>query len=153
VCKEYGLDLISLIAPTSHERIAMIAKEAEGFVYCVSSLGVTGMRTQITTDIGAMVKLVKAAKDIPCAVGFRNLDIRSRQRRWPVSRMGHCRICDREALRTVWGGVCSLCEGVCEIYEGCCQRGLGFLVVFFYAGRNGAPARKLQTTAGNANLS
>ena len=68
--KEHGLDLISLIAPTSHERIAMIAKEAEGFVYCVSSLGVTGMRSQITTDIGAMVQLVKAQKDIPCAVGF-----------------------------------------------------------------------------------
>ena len=70
VCKQYGLDLISLIAPTSHERIAMIAKEAEGFVYCVSSMGVTGMRTNITTDIGAMVKLVKSQKDIPCAVGF-----------------------------------------------------------------------------------
>lgn len=70
VCKKYGLDLISLIAPTSHERIARIAKEAEGFVYCVSSLGVTGMRSQITTDIGAMVQLVKKEKDIPCAVGF-----------------------------------------------------------------------------------
>ena len=70
VAEKYGLDLISLIAPTSHERISMIAKEAEGFVYCVSSLGVTGMRSQITTDIGAMVQLVKAQKDIPCAVGF-----------------------------------------------------------------------------------
>lgn len=70
VCKKYGLDLISLIAPTSHERISQIAREANGFVYCVSSLGVTGTRTTITTDIGAMVKLVKAAKDIPCAVGF-----------------------------------------------------------------------------------
>ena len=70
VCKKYGIDLISLIAPTSHERISMIAKEAQGFVYCVSSLGVTGMRSQITTDIGAMVDLVKKAKDIPCAVGF-----------------------------------------------------------------------------------
>ena len=68
--EEHGLDIISLIAPTSHERIAMIAKEAEGFVYCVSSLGVTGMRSHITTDIGAMVQLVKAQKDIPCAVGF-----------------------------------------------------------------------------------
>lgn len=70
VCKAYGLDLISLIAPTSHERIARIAREAEGFVYCVSSLGVTGMRSQITTDIGAMAELVKKEKDIPCAVGF-----------------------------------------------------------------------------------
>ena len=70
VADKYGLALISLIAPTSHERIATIAKDAEGFVYCVSSLGVTGMRSQITTDIGAMVKLVKAQKDIPCAVGF-----------------------------------------------------------------------------------
>ena len=70
VCRAHGLDLISLIAPTSHERIARIAREAEGFVYCVSSLGVTGMRSSITTDIGAMVKLVKAEKDIPCAVGF-----------------------------------------------------------------------------------
>ncbi len=69
-CKKYGLDLISLIAPTSHERISMIAKEANGFVYCVSSLGVTGVRKEITTDIGAMVKLVKEAKDIPCAIGF-----------------------------------------------------------------------------------
>ena len=70
VCRAHGLDLISLIAPTSYERIARIAREAEGFVYCVSSLGVTGMRSSITTDIGAMVKLVKAEKDIPCAVGF-----------------------------------------------------------------------------------
>lgn len=70
VCKAYGLDLISLIAPTSNERISQIARDAEGFVYCVSSLGVTGMRSQITTDIGAMVELVKKEKDIPCAVGF-----------------------------------------------------------------------------------
>lgn len=70
VCRQYGLDFISLIAPTSHERISMIAKEASGFVYCVSSLGVTGMRSDITTDIGAMVKLIKTANDIPCAVGF-----------------------------------------------------------------------------------
>ena len=61
---------MSLIAPTSHDRIRMIAKEASGFVYCVSSLGVTGVRSNITTDIGAMVKLVKEAQDIPCAVGF-----------------------------------------------------------------------------------
>ena len=70
LCRQYGLDLVSLIAPTSHDRIRMIAKEASGFVYCVSSLGVTGVRSNITTDIGAMVKLVKETQDIPCAVGF-----------------------------------------------------------------------------------
>lgn len=70
LCRQYGLELISLIAPTSKERIHTIAKEAEGFVYCVSSLGVTGVRTEITTDIGEMVSLVKEAQDIPCAVGF-----------------------------------------------------------------------------------
>ena len=70
ICKQYGLDLVSLIAPTSHERISMIAKEANGFVYCVSSLGVTGTRTEITTNVGEMVALVKKAKDIPCAIGF-----------------------------------------------------------------------------------
>ena len=59
-----------MIAPTSDERIHAIAKEAKGFLYCVSSLGVTGTRSQITTDIGAMVQLVKAEKQIPCAVGF-----------------------------------------------------------------------------------
>ncbi|MCC8139131.1 MAG: tryptophan synthase subunit alpha [Lachnospiraceae bacterium] len=69
-CKERGLDLISLIAPTSHERITMIAKEADGFIYCVSSLGVTGMRSEITTDVGAMVELVKSVSDIPAAIGF-----------------------------------------------------------------------------------
>jgi tryptophan synthase alpha chain len=71
VCKKYGVDLISMIAPTSHERIKMIASDAAGFIYCVSSLGVTGVRTSITTDIGAMIKLVQEAnKDIPAAVGF-----------------------------------------------------------------------------------
>ena len=70
VCYNYDVTLISMIAPTSKDRVEMIAKEAKGFVYCVSSLGVTGTRSEITTDIGAMVKLVKKAKDIPCAVGF-----------------------------------------------------------------------------------
>lgn len=69
--RKYGLDFISLIAPTSHSRIRKIAAAAEGFMYCVSSLGVTGVRQNITTDIGAMTKLVKSANpDIPCAVGF-----------------------------------------------------------------------------------
>lgn len=70
-CEAAGLDLISMIAPTSHDRIKMIAAEAKGFVYCVSSLGVTGVRSEITTDIGAMVRLVKEANpDVSCAVGF-----------------------------------------------------------------------------------
>ena len=70
VCKEYGLDLISMIAPTSHQRIQTIAKEANGFIYCVSSLGVTGVRSKITTDIGAMVDLVREVTGVPVAVGF-----------------------------------------------------------------------------------
>ena len=70
IAEKYGMYLISMIAPTSEKRIRMIAKEASGFVYCVSSLGVTGTRSSITTDIGAMVKLVKEENDIPCAVGF-----------------------------------------------------------------------------------
>lgn len=70
VCKEYELDLISMIAPTNHQRIQTIVKEANGFIYCVSSLGVTGVRSNITTDIGAMVDLVREVTDIPVAVGF-----------------------------------------------------------------------------------
>ena len=70
ICKAHGLDLISLIAPTSHERISMIAKEASGFIYIVSSLGVTGVRSEITTDIPSIVSAVKAASDVPCAIGF-----------------------------------------------------------------------------------
>jgi tryptophan synthase alpha chain len=66
-----GLDVVSLIAPTSNDRIRAIAADAKGFVYCVSSLGVTGVRAQITTDIGAMVELVRGVRpDLPCAVGF-----------------------------------------------------------------------------------
>ncbi len=70
ICRRYGLDFISLIAPTSQQRATMIAKEAEGFVYCVSSLGVTGVRKDIKTDVSMMVQLVKQTKEIPCAVGF-----------------------------------------------------------------------------------
>ena len=69
-CDKSGVTLISMIAPTSNERIAMIAREAEGFVYVVSSMGVTGVRSEIVTDLGAMISLVKASKNIPCAVGF-----------------------------------------------------------------------------------
>lgn len=70
VCKQYGIDLIAMIAPTSYNRIQKIAKEATGFVYCVSSLGVTGICSQTTTDIETMAHLTKQVKDVPCAVGF-----------------------------------------------------------------------------------
>ena len=70
VCRRYGVDLISLIAPTSEDRIAMIAREAEGFLYIVSSLGVTGVRSEIKTDLGAIVETVRQNTDIPCAIGF-----------------------------------------------------------------------------------
>lgn len=68
--RNYGVDLISLVAPTSENRISMIAKEAEGFIYVVSSLGVTGTRSEITTDIDKIVSVIRANTDVPCAVGF-----------------------------------------------------------------------------------
>ncbi len=66
----YEVNLISLIAPTSNERIRMIASQAEGFIYCVSSLGVTGVRTDIQTDITSMISMVREVTDTPCAIGF-----------------------------------------------------------------------------------
>lgn len=69
--RKYGLDFISFVTPSSHDRIQMIAREATGFVYCVSSLGVTGMRTNISTKIDEMIQSVKEVNpDIPCAIGF-----------------------------------------------------------------------------------
>lgn len=70
LCHQYDVDLVSLIAPTSENRIAMIAKEAEGFLYIVSSLGVTGTRSEIKTDLESIVKVVRENTDIPCAIGF-----------------------------------------------------------------------------------
>ncbi len=70
LCRKYGVDLISLIAPTSAGRIAMIAQEAEGFLYIVSSLGVTGTRSEITTDLDSIVRIVRQNTRIPCAIGF-----------------------------------------------------------------------------------
>ena len=70
VAQKYDIDVISLIAPTSEQRIQMIAKEAQGFVYEVSSLGVTGVRSEIKTDLESITKAVKSATDIPVAIGF-----------------------------------------------------------------------------------
>ena len=69
-CKKHGLTLISMVAPTSSDRISMISKDAEGFIYVVSSLGVTGTRSEITTDVGSMVSLIRESTDTPCAIGF-----------------------------------------------------------------------------------
>ncbi len=70
LCRSNGVDLVSMIAPTSANRIAMIAKEAEGFLYIVSSLGVTGTRSEIRTDLSSIVKVVRENTGIPCAIGF-----------------------------------------------------------------------------------
>lgn len=69
-CTEFNIDQIHLVAPTSKDRIKMIANDTDGFLYIVSSLGVTGMRDEVSTQISEMVKSAKQATDIPCAVGF-----------------------------------------------------------------------------------
>ena len=70
VCRKYGVDLISLIAPTSENRIGMIAREAEGFIYLVSSLGVTGTRTEFSTDLDSIVGIIRENTSVPVAIGF-----------------------------------------------------------------------------------
>lgn len=70
ICKAHNVDLISMVAPTSENRIAMIAKEAEGFIYIVSSLGVTGTRSEIKTDLASIVKVIRENTNVPCAIGF-----------------------------------------------------------------------------------
>ena len=70
ICDKYDVDLISLIAPTSDKRIGMISKEAKGFIYVVSSLGVTGTRSEITTDVDSLISVIRENTDVPCAIGF-----------------------------------------------------------------------------------
>lgn len=70
ICLEHNIDLISMVAPTSEDRVAMIAKEAKGFIYLVSSLGVTGVRSDITTDLQPIIDIIRENTDIPCAIGF-----------------------------------------------------------------------------------
>ncbi len=69
-CHKYGVDLISMIAPTSEDRIAKIAKEAEGFIYIVSSMGVTGMRSSFSSDLEKIVSGIREVTSVPCAIGF-----------------------------------------------------------------------------------
>lgn len=64
-----GIDLIPLIAPTSNDRIAMLATNAQGFIYCVSSLGVTGVRENIPSN-ESIIARIKQASSTPVAVGF-----------------------------------------------------------------------------------
>lgn len=70
LCRKYGVELLSMIAPTSENRIAMIAREAEGFLYIVSSLGVTGTREEINTNLASVVDVVRQNTSVPCAIGF-----------------------------------------------------------------------------------
>ena len=70
LCRQYGVDLISLIAPTSENRVAMIAREAEGFIYLVSSLGGTGTRNEITTDLAPIIQTIRENAKVPVAIGF-----------------------------------------------------------------------------------
>lgn len=70
IAEAHQVDVISLIAPTSEQRIQMIAQEASGFLYVVSSMGVTGMRSSITTDIGEIVQSIRKVTDVPVAIGF-----------------------------------------------------------------------------------
>ncbi|MFI3170831.1 MAG: tryptophan synthase subunit alpha [Eubacteriales bacterium] len=70
ICTKYGVEFISLVAPNSKNRTALIAKEAKGFIYCVSSLGVTGTRSSFANGIGEMTQFVKENSSVPCAVGF-----------------------------------------------------------------------------------
>ena len=70
VAQKYDISVISLIAPTSEERIKMIAEEAEGFIYIVSSMGVTGMRSEIKTDLNHIMDAVKKYAKVPAAIGF-----------------------------------------------------------------------------------
>ena len=70
LCRQYHVDLVSLIAPTSENRVAMIAREAEGFIYLVSSLGVTGTRSKITTDLAPIIRTIRENAKVPVAIGF-----------------------------------------------------------------------------------
>jgi len=70
VAEKYGIEIVSLIAPTSEQRIQMIAKEAKGYIYLVSSMGVTGVRSEITTDVATIVSKIKEVTDTPVAIGF-----------------------------------------------------------------------------------
>jgi tryptophan synthase alpha chain len=70
IAAAHNVDVISMIAPTSESRIRAIASEAKGFLYVVSSMGVTGVRSEIKTDLGSILSAIRKVTDIPAAVGF-----------------------------------------------------------------------------------
>ncbi len=70
IAEKYGMDFISMIAPTSENRIKEIASQAKGFIYVVSSMGVTGVRSEINTDLDSIIKNIKDVTDVPAAIGF-----------------------------------------------------------------------------------
>ena len=120
VCKQYGLELISLIAPTSHDRITRIAKEANGFVYCVSSLGVTGTRTQITTDIGGDGEAGKSCKGHSLCSRLRHLHPGAGKENGCPVRRCDCRLRHCENLCRTWRKLRPICKGLCKVHEGRC---------------------------------
>lgn len=69
-CAHHGLDVIPLVAPTSRERVRMIAEQAQGFVYCVSSLGTTGIRDGFSRDVDSFLEEVRQVSPVPTAIGF-----------------------------------------------------------------------------------
>lgn len=70
ICEKYNVEFVSFVAPTSKERIATVSKDAKGFVYCVSSLGVTGVRSEISVDLESIISEVRKATQTPVCVGF-----------------------------------------------------------------------------------
>lgn len=70
LAESHGIHLIPLVAPTSRDRVTKIAQRARGFVYCVSSLGVTGVRSQFHGDIDRFLETVREATELPISIGF-----------------------------------------------------------------------------------
>lgn len=83
--EKYGMDFISMIAPTSEDRIKEIAAQAKGFIYVVSSLGVTGVRSEIKTDLESILKTIKEVTDTPAAIGFGISTPEQARKMWEVA--------------------------------------------------------------------
>lgn len=115
----HNVTLISMIAPTSEERIQRIASEAKGFLYVVSSLGVTGVRTQITTDLDSIVKNIRKATNIPCAIGFgiSTPDQAAKMAAVSDGSIGGQRYCKDHC--TAWQGSRPGDQRICKAHEGC----------------------------------